>query len=68
MSDERMINLEVRFAHLDDLLCKLNQVVMEMEIRIQRLEAEVLEQRKIIEALGDGAEALSLANNKPPHY
>ncbi len=68
MSEQRFIELEVRFAHQDDFITKLNQVVLKLETRVERLEAEVLEQRKIIEALGGGSEAMSLANSKPPHY
>ncbi len=63
-----MIALETKFAHQEHFVYELNKIVAEQQERIAVLEREVLEQRKLLEVLGGGGEALSYANSKPPHY
>ena len=66
--EERLINLEVKFSHQDEFILQLNKIVTEQQERIERLEKESLELRRIIEAMNGGNDALSLENSKPPHY
>jgi SlyX protein len=66
--EKRLIDLEVKFSHQDDFIMQLNKIVTDQQQRIERLEKEILEQRRIIEALDGGSEALSMKNSKPPHY
>lgn len=66
--EERLINLEVKFSHQDEFILQLNKIVTEQQERIERLEKESLELRRIIEAMDSGNDALSLDNSKPPHY
>lgn len=66
--EERLINLEVKFSHQDEFIMQLNKIVTEQQERIERLEKESLELRRIIEAMDGGNDALSLENSKPPHY
>jgi SlyX protein len=66
--EERLINLEVKFSHQDEFILQLNKIVTEQQERIERLEKEILEFRRIIEAMDGGNDALSLENSKPPHY
>ncbi|MFP5492799.1 MAG: SlyX family protein [Bacteriovoracia bacterium] len=66
--EERLINLEVKFSHQDEFILQLNKIVTEQQERIERLEKESLELRRIIEAMDGGNDALSLENSKPPHY
>ena len=65
MSDERLTNLEIKFAHQDDFLEKLNEVVTLQQKTIERLEKEILD-LKGRENLVD--QNRSLADEKPPHY
>lgn len=66
--EERLINLEVKFSHQDEFILQLNKIVTEQQERIERLEKESLELRRIIEAMDGGNDALSIENSKPPHY
>jgi SlyX protein len=66
--EERLINLEVKFSHQDEFILQLNKIETEQQERIERLEKESLELRRIIEAMDGGNDALSLDNSKPPHY
>lgn len=67
MNDERIINLEIKFAHQDDFLEQLNQVVTRQQMIIERLEKEILDLKKNVNTNGvEGSR--SLADDKPPHY
>lgn len=68
MIEERMINLEIRFSHLEDFVDKLNKVVTLQQQTIERLEKEVLDlKRNASSSVGvDGGR--TLADDKPPHY
>lgn len=60
MSEERIINLEIKFSHQDDLINQLNRIVTEQQMRLERLEQEVRELREVT--------ATSPAGERPPHY
>lgn len=62
MNDERLNRLEMQFAHQDEFLSELNKVVADQQRRIEVLEKELLELRKLLDP-GDLAQA-----QKPPHY
>ena len=68
MSDERIINLEIKFAHQDDFLNQLNQIVVEQQLRIERLEKQVLDLKRDVNASGGVDGNRSLKDDKPPHY
>jgi SlyX protein len=68
MTEKRLIDLEIRFSHQDDFLMKLNEVVTQQGIIIQRLEKEILDLKR---TANDGASVegfRSLRDDKPPHY
>ncbi len=69
MSDERLSNLEVKAAFLEDAVSKLDEVVRDQQQRItyleglcRRMAAEFREVRELLED-PDGA-----AEEAPPHY
>ncbi len=65
MTEERLNQLESKFAHQDDFLYQLNKIVVEQQKRLERLEKEMLELRK----LADPEEFNALSpESKPPHY
>jgi SlyX protein len=69
MSEERLIELEIKVAYQDDLLHTLNNIVSEQQQQIQRLE-------KICQLLYERINSLSTESNRnntpidevPPHY
>lgn len=63
MSDERLTELEIRFSHQDHFLQELNQVVVEQQQKIERLEKELLDLKR-----NTNSENRNLSDEKPPHY
>ncbi len=69
MSEERMIELEIKVAYQDDLLHTLNNIVSEQQLQIQRLD-------KTCQLLYERINSLSAESNRsnapidevPPHY
>lgn len=61
MSDQRIIELEIKFSLQDDFIQQLNKIVTEQQQRIERLEKELIELRGVVEAVKD-------LDSKPPHY
>lgn len=68
MNDERIINLEIKFAHQDDFLNQLNKIVSSQQSTIERLEKEVLELRRNLNVGSSVDGNRSLSDDKPPHY
>lgn len=68
MSDERMTNLEIRFAHQDDFLNQLNQIVIEQQVRIERLEKQILDLKRDVNSSAGVDASRTLRDDKPPHY
>lgn len=61
--DERIIELEIRIAHQDQVIEALDEVVRAFTARVELLEQQ-------LQALRDAAGALPLgpADEPPPHY
>jgi SlyX protein len=68
MNEERIINLEIRFAHQDEFLNQLNMIVVEQQKTIERLQKEIFDLKRNINSEGGVSPARSLADDKPPHY
>jgi SlyX protein len=68
MSEDRLVDIEVKLAHQDQLLDDLNEVVTQQQVRIMQLEelcnSLVARVRSIGEALPDE----NKADERPPHY
>lgn len=68
MNDERIINLEIKYAHQDEFLIQLNKIVTDHQKNIERLEKEILDLKRNIN-LSNGMDGnRSLSDDKPPHY
>ena len=68
MDEKRLIDLEIRFSHQDDFLIKLNEVVTQQWIKIERLEKELLDLKRSAN-IGSSVEGnRTLADDRPPHY
>jgi len=61
--ETRVVDLEIRYAHLERQLGELNQVVFEQQQAITLLEKQLLALRTRMSGLGEPME-----NEKPPHY
>ncbi|MEI2679909.1 MAG: SlyX family protein [Burkholderiaceae bacterium] len=66
-TDSRLTDLEVKASFTEDMLDKLNQVVVQQQLQIDRLVREVAELRERGPAADDGA-FRSLRDELPPHY
>ena len=64
--EERIINLEIKFAHQDEYLVELNKVVLEQQKIIARLEQDVLQLKQLNAGAVDGQRTLQ--DDKPPHF
>lgn len=61
MSEARIIELEIKFSHQEEFVQQLNRIVTDQQLRIERLEKELIELRGIVEAVKD-------LDSKPHHY
>lgn len=68
MQEDRIINLEIKFSHQDQLLDDLNKVVTAQQLTIERLEREILDLKRSINGGSSVTGPRSLADDKPPHY
>ena len=68
MSNERLIEIESKLAHQEQLLSELNDVVTEQQAKIMQLEqlnASLIER---VRAIGDAAPGDDPEDERPPHY
>lgn len=65
--DNRLIDIEIKIAHQEDLVDTLNQTVYEQARRIDQLEAMIA---KLAEHVRNNAHSgpNTILNEKPPHY
>ena len=68
MIEKRLIDLEIRFSHQDDFLTKLNDVVTQQGIKIERLEKELLDLKRSANSSAGVDMNRSLSDDRPPHY
>ncbi len=61
--EPRIVELEVRYTHLERQYLELSQVVFEQQKLIEVLQRELAAVRGKLLELGD-----PIANEKPPHY
>lgn len=61
--EPRLVDLEIRYAHLEKQLAELNQVVFEQQKAIELLQQQLVALRTRITGMGEPME-----NEKPPHY
>jgi SlyX protein len=65
--EDRLTNLEIKASFTEDLLDKLDQIIIRQQDQIYRLQAEVNWLRQ--QTLADGATApRNLRDELPPHY
>jgi SlyX protein len=68
MDEERLIELEIRFAHQEETLRVLNETVIAQQERIERLEQIVRQLAEKALSAGDGIFKGTAQDEVPPHY
>ena len=68
MNEQRIIELEIRFSHLEDFTQQLNEVVTLQQTTIARMEKEILDLKRNVNVEGGVQGNRSLQDDKPPHY
>jgi SlyX protein len=63
-AEERIIELEVRIAHQDQVIAALDDVLRAFTLRVEQLEKQIDALRR---ATGD-LDAVGPADERPPHY
>ena len=67
MSEERLVDMEIKLAHQEQLLADLDQVVTDQQARIMQLEQLVTTLVERIRAIGEGGSD-GPQDERPPHY
>lgn len=65
--DERLVELEIKFAFAEDLLDTLNALLAQQAERIEALGREVVRLKSRVDN-GDSAGGASARDERPPHY
>lgn len=68
MTDERLINIEIKIAYQEDLLETLNDTVYQQQKKLERLEAICEALARQVASLADSASQSSPLSERPPHY
>jgi SlyX protein len=68
MSDDRIIELEIKAAYQEDLLQELNKIVAGQQQRIDRLETTCSMLNERIKSLSVGGGGAENVEEVPPHY
>lgn len=68
MSDVRLNELEIKYAHMEDFVQQLNSVVVDQAATIVRLEKEILDLKRNANLETGVQSSRSLQDDKPPHY
>ena len=61
--DSRLVDLEIRYSHLEKQLLELNQVVFEQQKTLSLLQEQVASLRGRVAGMGE-----PMPDEKPPHY
>lgn len=66
--DRRLTDLEIKASFTEDLLDRLDEVVVRQQEQIAALVREIAELRRQQQAAGDAGSFRSLLDELPPHY
>ncbi len=65
--EQRLMELEIKSSFTEDLVERLNEVIVRQQAQIDRLQREVIEMREQARAADPGS-FRSLRDELPPHY
>jgi len=67
MSEDRLVDIEVKLAHQDQLLIDLDKVVTQQQAKIMELEELVATLIERVRSIGEGGSD-GPQDERPPHY
>jgi len=68
MSEDRIIELEIKQAYQEDLIQALNAVVADQQKQIGRLEETCRLLNEKIKSLAQTGQSIEIVDERPPHY
>ncbi len=68
MSEDRLIDIESKLAHQDQLMLELNDVVTEQQAKIMQLEQLCNSLLARVRAISEAAPGDVPQDDRPPHY
>lgn len=68
MTEDRLIEIEIKLTHQEDAVEALNRVVCQQQKKIDHLEAICEALIRHVKELSDGAAEQRTTNETPPHY
>ena len=68
MSEERLVDIEMKLAHQDQMLLDLNEVVIQQQAKIMQLEELCGSLVDRIRSIGEVLPDESEQDERPPHY
>jgi SlyX protein len=68
MNEQRLIDIEIKLAHQEHALEEVNQVLMNQQAQLTRLEQVCRSLVERFRAVSDGSAADERGDSKPPHY
>jgi SlyX protein len=68
MSEDRLINIETKLAHQEQLLFELNEVLTEQQARLMQLEQLSSSLLERVRAIGEATPEGEPTEERPPHY
>ena len=68
MDESRIIEIETKLAHQDQLLIELNEVVTDQQKQIMRLDELFTAMVERVRSLGDNSPDDAPQDERPPHY
>lgn len=68
MGEDRLIDIESKLAHQEQLLIELNEVLTEQQGRLMQLEQLSTSLLERVRAIGDAAPEEGPVDERPPHY
>jgi len=68
MDESRLIEIETKLAHQEDMVNELNDVVTDQQAQISRLDELCRALVSRVRSISDGEAAGSPEDERPPHY
>ncbi len=68
MSEERLVDIETKLAHQDQLLAELNDVVTRQQAKIMKLDELFGSLVDRVRSIGDAMPGDGVQDERPPHY
>ena len=68
MDEDRLIDIETKMAHQEQLLSELNEALTDQQAQLSRLETVCRSLVDRFKSLGDNASVDETGDERPPHY